>query len=208
MSEAPERIWMDPDIKFLWMDPDIKLYGCDIEYIRKDIHDDEITRLQALVAELEAADEGARQIIATERGEVGRLRKAVERLKAQVAAAYEDAAAQCADQFAAHMTAAICGEPDNSRTREAAANMADRLLHRIRKRTPDDAAAALDAMLERAVKAALKDAADLMALRCGDIAPDIADPFDRGWNIACKTGASDIPAIDPAAIVEKVKWSS
>ena len=33
MSKAPERIWMDPDIKF----PDCeKQYGCDVEYVRAD----------------------------------------------------------------------------------------------------------------------------------------------------------------------------
>ena len=31
MSEAPERIWMDPDIKFPECE---KQYGCDVEYVR------------------------------------------------------------------------------------------------------------------------------------------------------------------------------
>ena len=33
MSEAPERIWMDPDIKFLECE---KQYGCDVEYVKAD----------------------------------------------------------------------------------------------------------------------------------------------------------------------------
>lgn len=33
MTEAPERIWMDPDIKFPECE---KQYGCDVEYIRAD----------------------------------------------------------------------------------------------------------------------------------------------------------------------------
>jgi hypothetical protein len=36
MTEAPERIWMDPDIKFPECE---KQYGCDVEYIRKDVSD-------------------------------------------------------------------------------------------------------------------------------------------------------------------------
>jgi|TARA_R110002124_G_scaffold281306_1_gene455401 hypothetical protein len=34
MSEAPERVWMDPDIKFPECE---KQYGCDVEYIRADL---------------------------------------------------------------------------------------------------------------------------------------------------------------------------
>jgi hypothetical protein len=34
MSEAPERIYMDPDIKFPECE---KQYGCDVEYIRGDL---------------------------------------------------------------------------------------------------------------------------------------------------------------------------
>ena len=34
MSEAPERIWMDPDIKFPECE---KKYACDVEYIRADL---------------------------------------------------------------------------------------------------------------------------------------------------------------------------
>jgi hypothetical protein len=36
MTEAPERVWMDPDIKFPECE---KQYGCDVEYIRKDVFD-------------------------------------------------------------------------------------------------------------------------------------------------------------------------
>ena len=66
-----------------------------------------------------------------------------------VAAAYEAAATICADQFAAHMTAAIYGDPDNSRAREAAAAMAERLLHSIRALTPAEARAEIE-RLDRA----------------------------------------------------------
>ena len=34
MSEAPERIYMDPDIKFPECE---KQYGCDVEYVRADL---------------------------------------------------------------------------------------------------------------------------------------------------------------------------
>ena len=79
------------------------------------------------------------------RAENERLTKERDEARAQVAAAYEAATSICADQFAAHMTAAIYGYPDNSRAREAAAAMAERLLHSIRALTPDDASAALKA---------------------------------------------------------------
>ena len=36
MTEAPEQIWMDPEIKFPECE---KQYGCDVEYIRKDVSD-------------------------------------------------------------------------------------------------------------------------------------------------------------------------
>lgn len=55
MSEAPERIWMDPDIKFPECE---KQYGCDIEYVRAD-----------LIEELEAKLERCRAIIAELRGD-------------------------------------------------------------------------------------------------------------------------------------------
>lgn len=47
MSEAPERIWMDPDIKFPECE---KQYGCDIEYVRAD-------RIEELEAKLAKVDE-------------------------------------------------------------------------------------------------------------------------------------------------------
>lgn len=130
-----------------------------------DPRDAEIARLTAALAESEAAAEGALMILAQTQAERDRWKKQSEdwqvrgwelgqecdRLTAerdaalaQVAAAFEAAASICADQFAAHMTAAICGDPDNSRTREAAAAMAERLLHRIRALTPADALAARD----------------------------------------------------------------
>ena len=34
MTDAPERIWMDPDIKFPECE---KKYGCDVEYVRADL---------------------------------------------------------------------------------------------------------------------------------------------------------------------------
>ena len=36
MTEAPEQIWMDSEIKFPECE---KQYGCDVEYIRKDVSD-------------------------------------------------------------------------------------------------------------------------------------------------------------------------
>ncbi len=36
MTDAPERIWMDPDIRFPECE---KQYGCGIEYIRADLVD-------------------------------------------------------------------------------------------------------------------------------------------------------------------------
>ena len=35
MSEAPERVWMDPDLQF---DECEKQYFCDIEYVREDLY--------------------------------------------------------------------------------------------------------------------------------------------------------------------------
>ena len=53
MSEAPERIWMDPDIKFPECE---KQYGCDVEYIRADLYEElEANRLAYVIA-TEAAD--------------------------------------------------------------------------------------------------------------------------------------------------------
>jgi hypothetical protein len=37
MSEAPERIWMDPDIGFPECE---KQYGCDIGYVRLDLYEE------------------------------------------------------------------------------------------------------------------------------------------------------------------------
>jgi len=37
MSEAPERIWMDPDIRFPECE---KQYGCDIGYVREDLFEE------------------------------------------------------------------------------------------------------------------------------------------------------------------------
>ena len=88
--------------------------------------------------------------------------------RAQVAAAYEAATSICADQFAAHMNAAIYGDPDNSRAREAAAAMAERLLHSIRALTPADAQAALEAYGREKVREGMQRAAGLIAKRRDD----------------------------------------
>ena len=64
MTEAPERIWMDPDIKFPECE---KQYGCDVEYIRKDVSDALVTaaREEALREAAEIAiDYGKQQYIA------------------------------------------------------------------------------------------------------------------------------------------------
>lgn len=128
----------------------------------------------------------------------------------QVAAAYEDAAAQCADQFAAHMTAAICGVPGNSRSREAAANMAERLLHRIRNRTPADASAALDALLHQALAERAEAMREAAANECAIIVKasslEVGNPEFRAGKVNAARKLHDrIRAIDPAAIVQKVK---
>jgi hypothetical protein len=48
MSEAPERIYMDPDIRFPECE---KQYGCDIEYIRGDLVEAAVKKLgDSLVA--------------------------------------------------------------------------------------------------------------------------------------------------------------
>ena len=52
MSEAPERIWMDPDIKFPECE---KQYGCDVEYIRAD-HVDALVTQAREDALMEAAE--------------------------------------------------------------------------------------------------------------------------------------------------------
>lgn len=76
-----------------------------------------------------------------------------------VAAAYEDAAEKCAQAFATHVTEAIYGEAGNAARREAAANMAEYLLHQIQARTPDDAKAALERVKQEARNEALREAA-------------------------------------------------
>lgn len=66
MSEAPERIWMDPDIKFLECE---KQYGCDVEYVRAD-HVKELERnilaaeerLKLLAKWLDVSDEELRTL--------------------------------------------------------------------------------------------------------------------------------------------------
>ena len=108
------------------------------------------------------------------RAEIERLTKERDEARAQVAAAYEAATSICADQFAAHMTAAIYGDPDNSRAREAAAAMAERLLHSIRALTPDDAKAALEAYGREKVREGMQRAAEV-ARECWNDPPCEAD---------------------------------
>ena len=43
MSNAPERVFVDPDMKF---DEWNKQYDCDVEYIRADIHDARVEELE------------------------------------------------------------------------------------------------------------------------------------------------------------------
>ena len=50
MNEAPERIWMDPDIKFPECE---KQYGCDVEYVRIDLV--EAAEQQGYASAMEAA---------------------------------------------------------------------------------------------------------------------------------------------------------
>lgn len=92
---------------------------------------------------------------------LARAEKAEAERDKAVADAYEAATSICADQFAAHMNAAIYGDPDNSRAREAAAAMAERLLHSIRALTPDDAKAALEAYGRDKVREGMQRAVDL-----------------------------------------------
>ena len=48
MSEVPERVYMDPDIKFPECE---KRYGCDIEYVRGDLVEAAVKKLgDSLVA--------------------------------------------------------------------------------------------------------------------------------------------------------------
>lgn len=43
MSEAPERVYMDPDIQFPACE---KQYGCDVEYVRADLYAELETKLE------------------------------------------------------------------------------------------------------------------------------------------------------------------
>ena len=54
MSEAPERIYMDPDIMFPECE---KQYGCDIQYVRGDLVEDAVKKLgdSLVVAEAKLA---------------------------------------------------------------------------------------------------------------------------------------------------------
>lgn len=49
MSDAPQRIWMDPDIRFPECE---KQYGCDVEYIRADIHRAELEAVREWCAKI------------------------------------------------------------------------------------------------------------------------------------------------------------
>jgi hypothetical protein len=78
MTKAPERIWMDPDIKFPECE---KQYGCDVEYVRADMLHEifyryskaetrHIEQLQERVAELEARVAEVREEALREAAEV------------------------------------------------------------------------------------------------------------------------------------------
>ena len=64
MSEAPERIYMDPDIMFPECE---KQYGCDIQYVRGDLVEDAVKKLgDSLVvaeAKLAKAASGLKDVI-------------------------------------------------------------------------------------------------------------------------------------------------
>jgi hypothetical protein len=78
----------------------------------------------------------------------------------------EAATSICASAFAEHMTALILGDEDNSRNRESAANMAEKLLHAIRALSPtppDPVAEAATVLLDRWLSGAFEDGADAAA---------------------------------------------
>ena len=76
MSEAPERIYMDPDIKFPECE---KQYGCDVEYVRADIIEEtnrHFVEMADKIEELEAKldlSEGALDIASKSWGECNRI---------------------------------------------------------------------------------------------------------------------------------------
>jgi hypothetical protein len=53
-EEAPERIYMDPDVKFSECD---KQYACDVEYVRADILQHQTTLIEQLFALLEIKEQ-------------------------------------------------------------------------------------------------------------------------------------------------------
>lgn len=53
-EEAPERIYMDPDVKFSECD---KQYACDVEYVRADILQHQTTLIEQLFSLLEITEQ-------------------------------------------------------------------------------------------------------------------------------------------------------
>ena len=54
MSDAPERVYMDPDILFPECD---KQYGCDVEYVRADILQHQTNLIEQLFALLDVTEQ-------------------------------------------------------------------------------------------------------------------------------------------------------
>lgn len=128
----------------------------------------------------------------------------ITRLRAQVAAAYDDAKTQ------AESRAVLYSEDKPHDWEDTADNMFWGLVAALDGRAPADAAAALDALLERAVKAALEDAAGkslehLMLVQPHDPDHPKSDLVSQGYGNAALNISAAIRAIDPAAIVAKAK---
>lgn len=146
------------------------------------------------------ADEGEYVLYCDAQTEIERLTKERDEARAQVAATYEAATSICADQFAAHMNAAIYGDPDNSRAREAAAAMAERLLHSIRALTPAGASAALEAYGRDKVREGMRMAADIALCHSDDRPRRYSMDWNDGYIDGCK-GVSNAILTD----MEKLK---
>ena len=105
MTDAPERVWMDPDIKFPECE---KQYGCDVEYVRKDIAEAALTEVtedrdDALIALASARKQLERYIREAE--------QRVAKLEAALVAAYRLALGDA--QSIAEMHRDHCGLDQN-----------------------------------------------------------------------------------------------